>query len=329
MDRELKEVLQDLSGDLKGLAAKASASSEKTIDLAPITSDIRDLKTHLGWHAAIGAVYATISGVVLGWLLLSHLPDKLATQKEGIAKDFQIELSKQLAPILTNLATLNARAAVESPRPASAVNAAIKGNSGNGGDRLSVETIIQVAGQAKASGIRSDPAVLKDSAAELLKATSSSPLKDTVWEAIAALMAYRSFLASGELPRLPPPFEGGRPYNQPSFDIPNGKVFAFGKTKPPNCTASEPLGSDLNKSVDSCPEWQVFEGKTGRNVFLDNKKIKNVIFKDAAIVYRGGPILLESVFFINCTFEISPDAIRTKDFVASVFASGRVTFNNS
>jgi hypothetical protein len=56
----------------------------------------------------------------------------------------------------------------------------------------------------------------------------------------------------------------------------------------------------------------VLDGKPGEvGVIMDapghiSDKFQYVIFKDATIVYRGGPIVLVNVFFDNCTFQIAP-----------------------
>jgi hypothetical protein len=42
-------------------------------------------------------------------------------------------------------------------------------------------------------------------------------------------------------------------------------------------------------------------------VVLDNKDLTNVTFINAHIIYRGGPLHLDHVLFVNCTFEAQPD----------------------
>lgn len=44
---------------------------------------------------------------------------------------------------------------------------------------------------------------------------------------------------------------------------------------------------------------------TGGNGFdIDNFVLKNVVLKDMAIIYRGGPVTLQKVHFVNCTFYV-------------------------
>jgi hypothetical protein len=50
---------------------------------------------------------------------------------------------------------------------------------------------------------------------------------------------------------------------------------------------------------------------------IDGFVIKNVVFKDAVIVYRGGPLTLSNVTFINCRF-IVPNSQRANELLAAV-----------
>jgi hypothetical protein len=37
---------------------------------------------------------------------------------------------------------------------------------------------------------------------------------------------------------------------------------------------------------------------------VDTLYLKHVIFQNSHIIYRGGPVILEDVYFVNCTFEV-------------------------
>ena len=40
---------------------------------------------------------------------------------------------------------------------------------------------------------------------------------------------------------------------------------------------------------------------------LDGLKFVNMVFVNMHIVYYGGPVLLDNVKFVDCTFEFSPN----------------------
>jgi hypothetical protein len=41
---------------------------------------------------------------------------------------------------------------------------------------------------------------------------------------------------------------------------------------------------------------------------IDGAHIRNVIFQNVTITYRGGPLILENVGFVKCKFDVSPNA---------------------
>lgn len=60
---------------------------------------------------------------------------------------------------------------------------------------------------------------------------------------------------------------------------------------------------------------------------LDGLHMRNVIIKNMRIAYYGGPVRLESVYFVNCTFSFpSPTTTPTLDFASAILASPATTF---
>ena len=53
---------------------------------------------------------------------------------------------------------------------------------------------------------------------------------------------------------------------------------------------------------------------------LDGNHIKNVIFRNATIVYNGGPVVLEDVYFEDCKFEVDPIKSRKPAAQTDLFA---------
>ncbi|MGA2358638.1 MAG: hypothetical protein ABSF66_06535 [Terriglobales bacterium] len=45
---------------------------------------------------------------------------------------------------------------------------------------------------------------------------------------------------------------------------------------------------------------------TGVELLLDGYHLKNVVFHDVQINYSGGPLVMQNVYFVNCTFHIQP-----------------------
>jgi hypothetical protein len=60
-------------------------------------------------------------------------------------------------------------------------------------------------------------------------------------------------------------------------------------------------------------------------VVLDTAYFRHVTFKNVEIVYRGGPVVLEDVYFVNCRF-IMLGEDNSRRFGSQVLASLQVTF---
>jgi hypothetical protein len=59
-------------------------------------------------------------------------------------------------------------------------------------------------------------------------------------------------------------------------------------------------------------------------VLLDGNFMKNVVIQDSRIVYRGGPMELENVYFVNCTFDVIDDT-RGQQFAKAMFCPNPAT----
>jgi hypothetical protein len=73
-----------------------------------------------------------------------------------------------------------------------------------------------------------------------------------------------------------------------------------------------------SKVSGTCAEYMLFVG--GQVPPLDSNHFKNTIFQNVRISYLGGPLILENVSFINCTFDFpkpEPRAIRLASAILS------------
>jgi hypothetical protein len=77
------------------------------------------------------------------------------------------------------------------------------------------------------------------------------------------------------------------------------------------------------------PTWYLVKISTPQTIKigLDNILLKNVIIQDAVISYQGGPVKLDHVIFVNCTFDISQGAT-ARELASSVLESSTVTFSS-
>ncbi len=79
---------------------------------------------------------------------------------------------------------------------------------------------------------------------------------------------------------------------------------------------------DKNLSKPNGPAVLFLDGGT---VVLDGMYFKRVIIRNAKVVYRGGPVHMEDVYFVNCTFTWEPTQKNTLLFARSVFSPDSAT----
>jgi hypothetical protein len=165
---------------------------------------------------------------------------------------------------------------------------------------------------AKRDGKKLDLPTITDSGKKFADAGEKN--KDS-WDAALAFVNYRSYLNIGSLPTsqanfVEPPrgtiiatfkidFEG--PY---AFDyfwddaiVPIEQSFLYEKI-------NEPSGRTLGHEF-----LMLKNGRGAGEIKIDGYRLKNVIFDGVRISYKGGPLILDNVRFINCTFDIAREPL--------------------
>ena len=59
---------------------------------------------------------------------------------------------------------------------------------------------------------------------------------------------------------------------------------------------------------------------------LDGYLLKSVVLRKMMIIYSGGPVQLENVIFVNCTFVLENEAAQRR-FATAVLSNPEVTFS--
>jgi hypothetical protein len=92
-------------------------------------------------------------------------------------------------------------------------------------------------------------------------------------------------------------------------------------TANPNEMASfEPLNEKRNGSVSNGPGLVSLNGNGG-DLQIDEHRAKNVVFNNLHIIYHGGRLDLNRVYFVNCTFDIPSNSQQTVLFARALFSS--------
>ena len=164
----------------------------------------------------------------------------------------------------------------------------------------SVSAIQQLVLTAASQNILLDHSVVTKTGGELIAAADHLA---TAWSATTVLLGYTSVQNKNW---LPPDFEQ---ISRPSFGTYyarpttwEGQLKWAGMGKPPNVPQLHPFGDpDANEKFPTGPSYLIMEGGT---VKLDGMSMKRIVVRDATVVYQGGPLTMQSVYFVNCKFEI-------------------------
>jgi hypothetical protein len=81
--------------------------------------------------------------------------------------------------------------------------------------------------------------------------------------------------------------------------------------------------ADINETYPRGPDTILIKGG---GVRLDGLRVKNVVFENVDIYYRGGPLMIEKATFVSCRFFLSVPQPNVELFGAELLQSSPVTF---
>lgn len=87
----------------------------------------------------------------------------------------------------------------------------------------------------------------------------------------------------------------------PNFEGAHPNIGHLGKVPIAEAAKVEHIGKPTNVGATFGDQW-VFISDGG--VRVDGMHLKNVMFSNVEINYAGGPLILENVYFVNCTFRM-------------------------
>ena len=104
----------------------------------------------------------------------------------------------------------------------------------------------------------------------------------------------------------------------------HGPTFAIAN-KDAECLTVQP-GADHWTFEDMVYEHctQHLDPLLGPGAVANSLIFKNIAFKDVRVIYNGGPLKLDNVYFVNCTFELQPSD-KSKVLAETLLASNAIT----
>lgn len=195
------------------------------------------------------------------------------------------------------------------------------------------ELILSVARSVNAKLI---PSALSNYADYVSKVSESATLSAVAWQSLTHTVDYRSFLNADYVPKLTDltPWPQNDPYRSSVILRPDklGPVpmrgpavfFSGGYVQPEKSARLEPLANP--QSVPSKIGLFVVEDGWG-SVVLDGMYMKNVIVRNAKVIYEGGPVKLENVYFVNCSFTLTKSRPAVRRLSDSILRTASVDFS--
>jgi len=282
----------------------------------------------------IASALAVAGGLIIGLSFylkpdIAKLDQKLTSQSETISK-LETGLAKTNDKIdgLLNEA-LKRAFALPNPKVAAIpdINKLRQGNE-----------IIELANRFN---IRIDPNTLNTFGQYALSATARPALSQVAWKAANSSLTQRADQTEviGAISQIqwrpaPLPSEGIRQ----TFQLPQ-RVLQGLRTyesshivRREDCWYSVVIGSEklANLQPSNCAEYaKITSAGEGHHPTpeLDGNHFRNVIFENVTIVYHGGPLILENVIFVKCSFNFGPGQ-GTHELGMSFFKKPWITFTN-
>jgi len=178
---------------------------------------------------------------------------------------------------------------------------------------------------ARSNNIKLDSEAITSAGIRFVDASNTRP---DAWATVQEFLIYRSYLNSVTVPLGPQVLvtDAGAHANYAlsKDNVPTiEQMSTVGASKAPDVAQLRNIpGSDLNSAAGFGPSLIVLKAPT---VVLDNLYAKKVVFENAHIIYRGGPVTLDDVYFLNCTFEIENRA-KGQEMAKKILADAATSF---
>ena len=326
-------------------------SAEMAIEpVSAVRSDLNRLGDRVGWAIAIAVLGF---GVLFAWIFIK-LPDKRLEEFKEERERTGLEISKQLAPLTVQLASLTAVLELRNPDAAKQLGPGIRKLSSDRTDAprflLDLHTTKQLAEKARLQNITGDRADISGAGQSLaaISFEAGSPVAQIAWDTTLELARYISFLNShahtvvdrvneeAAAAGIKTPVVGVF-VRQESGTSPNGVSYALSgaftidgvsiyKPSIPGDYTAVPknLAAHVNgKGVKMGEVWPAFIVLENYTIILDGLNCRNVIFRQCKIVYHEGGFHLENSQFNNCSFEV-PHTQSGKNLILAVLGPASV-----
>jgi hypothetical protein len=315
--------------------------AEKATRTKSLTPPIRPL----GWRERYGTyAQCVVAAVAIFGLFLGIWNQKAAHDEQDFKYRVDARIDEKLKPVNTKVDDISEKLAkVESALQGIRSNldlllrkelkiAASLPQSQFNKNLDAVKTDLEL---AQKTSIILDRSVISELKTKIVLANKTEP---NAWSVVLTLISYRSLTINNPAPSpLRKPISPGFGMHIDIRSSPTGElrapiVMLCGFTTPDKAALYEeitpsPETPPIEHSEKDSAEYAMVD-LLGQTTRLDGMRLKNIILRNAHIVYNGRSVNLENVYFVNCTFEFERDPT-TQQLAAKLLESPSTTFKVS
>jgi hypothetical protein len=198
-------------------------------------------------------------------------------------------------------------------------------------DPSSIEAAKSVLITAQSQNIKIDQNIIKTTGIKFIEAAAKNP---HVWPVAEQYLSYRSFLNADSLPPVTPATGTSKYRSQvtmlinpehPEMHLAYQVQFAGGYAQGDKAARLERLDNPQPEGSEF--GFFIIVG-VANTIVLDGEYMKNVIIRHADVAYDGGSVVLENVYFVNCTFRSFRQSQPGIDLGKTILASASATFSS-
>lgn len=177
-----------------------------------------------------------------------------------------------------------------------------------------------------------DSVVLKNVGENVAALTTQPQLSSAAWDSLSQAVSYRSFLNKGYVPKLSDltPATGKEDYstdvNITGLGASGARALSvwFGGGHQPDRESARMELLNKPRRHGSGFGFLVLDGGDA-SIGLDGMYMKNVIVRNVVVDYGGGPVKLENVYFVNCTFRLKK-TVPVREFSTRMLQAAAISF---
>jgi hypothetical protein len=316
--KELSTLIEKLTGRVTALEKKREPSTGKgKWDKSFVVSLV----------ALIAAVVAL--PIMLASWIEPHLQNDLKSDVKNEVTDQLKEPLNQIGQIARDVSEIKGKLEVLDPliRDLTIKRISAAGNLSPKELHAQLPELKRLAKTAKTEKLTIAPKAIEKVGAKLAEVGDAD-----AWNTALDFVNYKSFLnASLSLPLTPSALGSGvfttiyRSNSPPGTAKPRFSV--IGAVPREQAARLLIMGvPDLNANLTIGNDWIVVDGG---NLILDKMELKKAILRNVHIVYEGGPLLMQDVYFINCTFDVRQQSNGQRLVMAVLDPSPAVSFKAS